>query len=402
MRKRIIICGGGAAGFFTAINVAEKNPQALVTILEKSSKVLSKVRISGGGRCNVTNGRISPSELVKFYPRGGKKLYALLKNFSTQDMRNWLDQRYVPTHIESDLRVFPTTNSSDTIIQCFMHEIKRLNVDLHLSEGVIKIIRENDSWHIDTTTGKTYTCDILIMAAGSSPSVWKLLADMGIEIIPPVPSLFTFNIESPLLRGMQGISFSNIEARIAGTTLKEHGPMLVTHWGLSGPAILKLSAWGARELAAMNYHFQLLVNFIPEYNPETCKRGILDYQKSNPKRKVVRYPLYDIPRRFWEQICLTAEVKESLLYGDLGNKLINKLTHYLTQAEFSVTGKSTFKEEFVTSGGVALSEINLNTFASKKFPGLYLCGEMVDIDALTGGFNFQACWSSAWAISQNL
>lgn len=402
MRKRIVICGGGAAGFFAAINIAEKHPDYQVTILEKTNKILSKVRISGGGRCNVTNERKNPSELVKFYPRGEKKLYPLFKEFSTDDMKRWLGARGVKTKTEPDLRVFPISNSSQTIIDCFLGLVKKYNIQLILNEGMDSFIESKSKWTVITTKNKKFIADNLIIATGSAPSIWKKLQKMDFKIEPPVPSLFTFNIKDPRIHELLGVSFDHTEVKITGTKLKEEGPLLITHWGLSGPAILKLSAWGARELAELNYKFDILINFIPGKNYDQGRKVVTDYIAQHPKRKVINYPIADLPKRYWENICRYIEINEQALFLELGKKAINKLTEELTQAKFSVTGKSTFKEEFVTCGGISLSEVDLATLQSKRFPDLYFAGEVLDIDAITGGFNFQSCWSTAWIISNSV
>lgn len=402
IKKDIIICGGGASGFFTAINIAAKNPTYNITILEKSNKLLSKVRISGGGRCNVTNAREKPSELVKFYPRGEKKLYKSFQVFSTDDMINWLSKRGVKTKTEPDQRVFPTTDSSETIINCFLDEAHKYNIKVITNEGLKSIHPEDGGFEIMTTSQEKLRCDILIVATGSSPAIWKQLEQLNFDISPPVPSLFTFNIKDKRIESLQGISFNHVEIKVATTKLKETGPLLITHWGLSGPAVLKLSAWGARELATLNYKFNVLINFIPDLNFESCKDHLKKYAIDNPKKNVLKNALFDVPKRYWENICKASGIGGTLIYNDIGNKSINKLADQLTQASFQVTGKSTFKEEFVTCGGIKLSEIDLNNFESRKYPGMFFTGEVLDIDAITGGFNFQACWSSAWIISEHL
>lgn len=402
MKKKVIICGGGAAGFFAAITIAEKHPEYEVTILEKTNKILSKVRISGGGRCNVTNARSKPSALVKFYPRGEKKLYKTFQQFSTDDMVRWLQERNVKTKTENDLRIFPLTDSSETIIECFLQQVKKHNIRLLLNQGITALERSGDNWSITTQKQRTFYADAVIIATGSSAAVWKILEDLNLKITPPVPSLFTFNIKDPRLKDMQGISFKKAIARVAATKLKEEGPLLITHWGFSGPAVLKVSAWGARILAEKKYKFNLLVNFTPEFSFESCKKELAALIRQFPKRKVINYPQFNIPRRYWENLCHIIGINEQLLFADLGNKLINKLSEELTQANFEVSGKSTFKEEFVTCGGLKLSEINLDTFESKKYPGLYFTGEVLNIDGITGGFNFQSCWSSAWVISEKM
>ncbi len=402
METRILVIGGGASGFFSAINLARRKPEYRITILEKSNKVLSKVRISGGGRCNVTNSRSRPSELVNFYPRGGKKLYKLFEQFSSSDMSAWLQERNVPVKTEEDLRVFPVTDNSETIITCFRKEAEKYGVDLITGEGARQIGPSGNGWVVTGSSGKTYSADKVIIAAGASPALWKMLSTMGIKIETPVPSLFTFKIRDPLIAHLQGISFKNTAIKVSGSSLRTEGSLLITHWGLSGPAALKLSAWGAREFHEADYHFNILVNFTGDENQESCRAKINSYKKDHPKRLVIKYPLFDLPKRFWERLCTESGISESTPYNDIGKKQINRISNSITQAEFSVEGKSTFKEEFVTCGGVSLNEINLENFESRRFPGLYFSGEVLDIDALTGGFNFQACWSSAWVISQSL
>tara|TARA_Y100000310_G_C20680171_1_gene815475 strand:+ start:1435 stop:2634 length:1200 start_codon:yes stop_codon:yes gene_type:complete len=398
---RVIIIGGGAAGFFTAINIADKHPDWQITILEKTNKLLSKVKISGGGRCNVTNGRTTPSELVPFYPRGGKKLYSLFQEFGTKDMRKWLEKRGVKTNEEADHRVFPTTNNSQTIIDCFQNEVRKHNIRVQMNFGVQNISLEENKWRISSGSGEIFA-DKIIIATGSSPASWKTLQQIGLEIVKPVPSLFTFNIKDERIQDLMGIAFGNVLVKIVGSKLEESGPLLITHWGFSGPAILKLSAWGARDLAEKNYHFQILINYTGNCSADQVRSNLNSIKSDFPKRKLSNHPMYDIPKRFWERLLECCEITSDIPAGELSKKQLNKLVEELTQGLYSVNGKSTFKEEFVTSGGVKLSEIDLKTFEAKRFPNLYLAGEVLDIDALTGGFNFQACWSAGWVIAQNI
>ena len=396
---RVAIIGGGAAGFFTAINIAEKHPKWNITILEKSSKLLSKVKVSGGGRCNVTNGRSEPSELVPFYPRGNKKLYSVFKQFSTSDMVEWLAAHGVSTHMEEDLRMFPSTNDSQTIIDCFLAQCKHYNIVIKTNWNLDQIDQQENLWRIKSPN-EELSVDKVVIATGSSPSTWKTLGNTGLRITDPVPSLFTFNLKDERIHGLMGVSFPNVSVKITNTKLEESGPMLITHWGLSGPAILKLSAWGARELNQLKYTFKILINYTGDLSPNIVREDLLNLQGNHPKRKIANYPMYDLPKRFWEQLCTYCGIGEDTLFGEVNKKQMNKLVEELTQGLYHVNGKSTFKEEFVTSGGVKLSEIDLNTFEVKRFPGLYLAGEVLDIDALTGGFNFQACWSGGWVIAQ--
>ncbi|MEQ9467264.1 MAG: NAD(P)/FAD-dependent oxidoreductase [Ekhidna sp.] len=398
---KIIIIGGGAAGFFTAINIAEKHPNYQVTILEKTGKLLQKVKVSGGGRCNVTNARTQPSELVKFYPRGNKKLHPLFKQFSTEDMVAWLNARGVSTKAEDDLRMFPTTDSSQTIIDCFLDQARKFGVEIKLNQVVKELKQSGNKWIIQTAD-ESLEADKVVVATGASPATWSMLQKVGLDITEIVPSLFTFNIKDNRIKDLQGISFEHATVKVTGTKLVEQGPLLITHWGLSGPAILKLSSWGAYELNELGYKFDILVNFPGELSPDDARVHLLKYREANPKRKVINYPLFDLPKRFWERMLAYCEVSEQTPYGELSKKQLNKLVEELCQGRYAVDGKSTFKEEFVTAGGVSLSEVDLSRFEARRFPGLYLAGEVLDIDALTGGFNFQACWSAGWVISESV
>jgi hypothetical protein len=401
LKKRIIIIGGGAAGYFAAVNIAEQKPEYHITILEKAARGLQKVKVSGGGRCNVTNGREKTAELVKFYPRGGKKLYKTFEQFGTADMVQWLQDRGVATKVENDLRVFPTTDNSQTIIDCFERLVTKHGIEVHFKTGVEEMVFQKDgTWKVFIGEKAFLDTDIVIVATGSSPSFQEKLKKLGLTITPQVPSLFTFNIKDERIAALPGVSFAEAEVRIQSTKLMESGPLLITHWGMSGPAILKLSAWGARELQTMQYDFSLIINFLSNTKPDACRSALLNSKGEHPTRKVYNYAPDGIPKRYWENLLQYLEVPPELPFGELTNKHINKLTEELTQAIFTVKGKSTFKEEFVTCGGVDLTEIDLATMASKKYPTLYFAGEVIDIDALTGGFNFQACWSAGWIVAQ--
>ncbi|MEO9477742.1 MAG: NAD(P)/FAD-dependent oxidoreductase [Cyclobacteriaceae bacterium] len=401
MGKSVVIVGGGAAGYFSAINIAEKHPDYRVTILEKASQGLAKVRISGGGRCNVTNERSNPSVLVRFYPRGQKKLYSLFKTFSSSDMVDWLTKHGVKTHAEADQRMFPISNSSQTIIDCFVNYATRLGISVKFNTSVKSLSQHGDRWRLETNRNEELA-DAVIYATGSSPSSMGLLKHLGLQSTPLAPSLFTFNISDVRLKGLEGLSFKQVKVKVAKTKLEDEGPMLITHWGLSGPAILKLSAWGALDLKDLGYRFQVMLNFAPGIKQEEVRTQITSLKSNHSKRKTVNYPIFDLPKRFWERICAISDIDEDTLNMNLSKKQINKLTEELTQGLYQVNGKSTFKEEFVTCGGIDLSEINLDTFECRKFPNLYLAGEVLNIDALTGGFNFQACWSAGWVISEGV
>lgn len=394
----IAVIGGGAAGFFTALNVGNALPGISVAILEKGQKPLTKVKVSGGGRCNVTNGRTKPGELTAFYPRGGKKLHKLLKNFTTQDMRTWLQIRKVPTKIEEDLRVFPESDSSQSIIDCFLEEADRLGILTVYQHGMKDFHKANQGWMIDHPNGQL-TARYLIIATGSSPSLYKLLASKGFQMTAPVPSLFTFNIRDPRIDGLMGIAVKDVEVKINSSPFSEKGDLLITHWGMSGPAILKLSSWAARHLHTCDYQFSIRLNFCG-MTPEAFKDHLLSNKVQHGQRTVLKHPLCGLPKRLWIQIATHSGVNEGTTYAELSKKAMNKLVEELCQGEYPVKGKSTFKEEFVTCGGIDLSEVHLSTMQSRTHDGLFFAGEVMDIDALTGGFNFQACWSAGHAIAQ--
>jgi len=396
------VCGGGAAGFFAAINIAEKHPDYQVSLLEKSSKVLSKVKISGGGRCNVTNARHQASELVKFYPRGQKKLHPLFKSFTTKDMVDWLEAHGVATHTEEDLRMFPRSNNSQTIIDCFMQAAQQSRVQLKTNCGLSTFEQSKEGWTVHTTQNESLFADVLVIATGSAASVWKKLGALGLLVEKAVPSLFTFNIQDPRLEGLSGMSFSEVSARVSGTKLEDQGPLLITHWGLSGPAVLKLSAWGARWMEEQKYQFSVQINFLPDYNFDQFRAYLDRYKAEHPKRMVKNFSLEAVPNRYWERLLKYLNIQPEMPFAELPKKQLNKLCVELTQATFDVKGKSTFKEEFVTCGGVALSEVDLKKMEAKSYPNLFFCGEVLDIDALTGGFNFQSCWSTAWQVSSSV
>ncbi|MFP4092492.1 MAG: aminoacetone oxidase family FAD-binding enzyme, partial [Cyclobacteriaceae bacterium] len=311
-----------------------------------------------------------------------------------------LAENGVQTHTEADLRMFPTTNSSQTIIDCFLQEAERYGVQLMRNCGFADLHKKENGWEVETQNGERIPANMVVKATGSAPSVWKKLEAMGLQMETAVPSLFTFNIKDERLKDLSGMSFPEVKVRITGTKLEDQGPLLITHWGLSGPAVLKLSAWGARWLAEQKYRFSIQLNFLPDYNFDQFRQELLNFKAAHPTRKVKNYHREEIPKRYWERLLQVLEISPDMPFGELPNKMINKLAVELTQASFDVHGKSTFKEEFVTCGGVALSEINMQTMESRRFPGLYFTGEVLNIDALTGGFNFQSCWTTAWLLSE--
>ncbi len=401
MSKQVIITGGGAAGFFTAINCAIKNPGYTITILERTSTVLNKVKISGGGRCNVTHACFEPKELVKFYPRGEKQLLGPFNRFNPTNTIQWFADRGVKIKREADGRMFPVTDSSQTIIDCFMAEVKRLGIHVKYSTGVSNLIPANNSWEVHTTSGQIIKADVVVVTAGSSHGVWDTLKQLGHTIIAPVPSLFTFNIKDERIKGLEGLSVPQAQVRVVNTKLQATGPLLITHWGMSGPAILRLSAWGARALSAINHHFEIEVNWISQ-DLNTVKETLKQYKQNHPKKGVATTPLFDIPKRLWERITAQHITKPGTNYADLSNSVIDALAAEITRARYKVAGKSTNKDEFVTAGGVDLAEIDFRTMQSKKHNNLYFAGEVLDIDAITGGFNFQAAWTTAYIASQTI
>lgn len=402
MSKRIAIVGGGAAGFFAAINIKSKNPEYKVTILEQSNKLLSKVKISGGGRCNVTHACFEPKKLSKHYPRGERFLLPLFQRFQPKDTITWFEERGIALKVEDDNRMFPSTDDSQTIIDCFIGECKKLKIPIKQHFRVSQFINENDTWKTLNTAGDSFEADAVLIATGAVPAMWRVIESIGHTIITPVPSLFTFNIKDNRINDLPGSVFKHVQCKIAGTKITSEGPLLITHWGLSAPAILKLSAFAARELADRQYKFDILVNLCGRLNQEEVRAGFVDIIQEHPKKKLSSVSPFDIPKRYWHNLLRILEFKEDNTWSDIGKKQLNKLVEQLSNAQFSVDGKSTFKDEFVTAGGVSLDEINKNTMESKLHPGLYFAGEVTDIDAITGGFNFQAAWTTAWVVSESV
>lgn len=406
MEKKLVIVGGGAAGFFCAVNAARMHPGLKVTIVEKSGKLLSKVKVSGGGRCNVTHACFVISEMVQRYPRGANFLKKAFHQFFTTDTIKWFEERGVPLKTEEDGRMFPVTNSSQTIIDCLVDEARKYNVEILLHAEVSAIKKEAEQFLVHLKNGQTIPASYVCIASGGYPKKemfnWMQVSDTSevsdtcIRIEDPVPSLFTFNLPGNALIQLPGISVPQAEVKINGTKLKEQGPLLVTHWGLSGPAILKLSAWGARELAARNWHFDIQVNWVPEYNENTMREQLQQLRKEKAAHPVSGKPLSGLPRRLWEHFLQQCGIATGTRWADLPAAAQNQLAKILCSNTFSVQGKTTFKEEFVTAGGISLHEVDVKTMQCKKIPGLFFAGEALDIDGITGGFNFQAAWTTAW------
>ena len=396
-----MIIGGGAAGFFTAINAKEMNPELDITILEKGKEVLQKVKISGGGRCNVTHACFEPKQLVQFYPRGEKELLGPFHQFMTGDTFEWFENNGIPLKIEKDNRVFPESNSSQTIIDCFLGKTKALGIPVLKNHGVNSIKKQGDSWLV-TTKEQQFVCDAVVMAAGSSKKVWELSKALRHSIISPVPSLFTFNIKDPRIKDLLGISVPNATVQLEDTNLEASGPLLITHWGMSGPAILKLSAFGARVLAEKNYEYQVQVDWLSRPTHKIVNVLLNLKKKHSKKQVIVRSPFEEIPKRLWERFVLASKIKTSFNWADVSHDQIEALANQLTKSVFTAKGKSTFKEEFVTAGGVDLKEINFKNFESKLQNNLFFVGEVLNIDAVTGGFNFQNAWTGGWLCAKSL
>lgn len=398
-RKKVVIIGGGAAGFFAAITCAEANPALKVIILERGKDVLGKVKVSGGGRCNVTHACFDPRELIQYYPRGAKALLGPFHSFCCGDTVDWYEKRGVATKIESDGRMFPTTDDSQTIMDCLVSAAKKAGVQIRKRTRVRNILaptEERSQWLLEIDAEQPILADKLMIASGSNPKVWDLLAKLGHKIVPPVPSLFTFNIKDPRIDGLAGLSMPEAHLAIPGTKLSAEGPLLITHWGLSGPGILKLSAWGARVLHDLNYQFTLQVNWLAGQKFQDILSELRVLKQRIATKQVSSHAQFGLPQRLWKRMIESAEIGATQRWADLSKKHLSQLADTLTQANFTVKGKSTFKEEFVTAGGLDLKEINFKTFSSKHFPTLFFAGEVLNIDAVTGGFNFQAAWTGGW------
>jgi predicted Rossmann fold flavoprotein len=400
----VIIIGGGAAGFFTAINLAEKNRSLTIAILERGKEVLSKVRISGGGRCNVTHACFDANELTTYYPRGNKELRGPFHTFAAADTVKWFQQHGVLIKKEEDGRMFPQANTSQAIIDCLLRLQRTLSIQLFTGENVLNIQHKNNNWDLYTQQNEFIATSICI-ASGSSGAMWKLLQQLGLTIIAPVPSLFTFNCKDERIADLPGVA-TNASISIEETKLQTSGPLLITHWGMSGPAILKLSAWGARILHEKNYVFTLIVNWLPQEDVESIIEKLRSFKEQQPQKIVAARSPFTIPNRLWENIVQASSISRQTRWADVSKTQLHQLSQQLCKARFNIRGKSTFKEEFVTAGGIDLKEIDFKTMRSKILPNLYFAGEVLNIDAVTGGFNFQNAWTggyiAATAISKEM
>lgn len=400
IKKDVIIVGGGAAGFFAAINIAEQNPKLKVAILERGKEGLTKVKVSGGGRCNVTHAEFIPQELVLNYPRGEKELLGPFHQFMTGDTIEWFEKRGVELKIEADGRMFPISNSSQTIIDCFLTQAEKHKVEVLYNHAVKTIENDSDLFQIETSQG-SFLSEKILVATGSNPKIWNLLEELGHTVSQPVPSLFTFNIEDERIKDIPGVVAQDIEIKVIDTHLWSEGPLLITHWGMSAPSILKLSAFGALEFAKRDYKFQIEINFIKQ-SFEDCLETLRALKQEMAKKTVFKSTQFDVPKRLWHKLVLASNMDMETRWADLNKGQLENLSGQLTRAVFKVDGKSTFKEEFVTAGGVNLKEVNFKTFESKRVKNLYFAGEVLNIDAVTGGFNFQNAWTGAYIAAQSI
>jgi predicted Rossmann fold flavoprotein len=407
----LIIIGGGAAGFFCAVNAARMNPQLHVVILEKTNKLLSKVKVSGGGRCNVTHALFDVAEMSKRYPRGQNFVKKTFHQFFTTDTIEWFRERGVELKKEEDGRMFPVTDSSQTIINCLVNEANSYGVEVRLNTEVKGITWEGGNFQVQTsgTSSETpgnvhHTSDFVCIACGGYPkaSMFQWLKDLGHTISEPVPSLFTFNLPKHPMTQLMGVSVERARVKIEGSKLVEEGPVLITHWGLSGPAVLRLSAWGARELKGKNYEFKAHVNWLPGFTEQGLKQHFQSARRSVSTKKVINDNFAHLPNRLWQFFLEQSGISGNTRFADLPSKLENVLIKNLVDHVLEVRGKTTFKEEFVTAGGVSLSEVDPNTMMSKKRPNLFFAGEILDVDGITGGFNFQNAWTTAWIAAKSI
>ncbi|MCT7972398.1 NAD(P)/FAD-dependent oxidoreductase [Laspinema olomoucense] len=406
---KVVVIGGGAAGFFGAINCAQNHAQTEVTILEAGRQPLAKVKISGGGRCNVTHACFDPEMLVTHYPRGGKALRGTFSRFQVQDTVNWFESRGVRLKTEEDGRMFPTTDDSETIIHCLMQQVRESGVRLRTGVSVVEVrclspseSENGGGFEIVLKSGETLSCDRLLLATGSNPQGYKIAQSLGHTIEQPVPSLFTFNVTDPRFQDLAGVAVKMARVQLRDAKLTQTGPLLITHWGLSGPAILKLSAWGARYLYNHQYRATLTIDWLPQYNPEVLREQLQAVKSQLPRKAVVTSCPFPIPRRLWERLLEAAGLDSETRWAEISKKAINQVVEEITRGKYQITGKGVFKEEFVTCGGVSLKEVNFKTMESRCCPGLYFAGEVLDIDGVTGGFNFQSAWTTSWLAAQSL
>ena len=400
MKNDVIIIGGGAAGFFSAINIAIFNPKLNILILERGKEGLQKVKISGGGRCNVTHGQFIPSELTINYPRGEKELLGPFHQFMTGDTMKWFEDRGIKLKIEQDGRVFPVSNNSQTIIDCFLSEVKRLNIKVLYNHTVKSISLKDNEWLINTDK-QDFNSFKLLVATGSNPKIWNLMDQLNHTIVKPVPSLFSFDIKDNRIKSIPGVVVEDVDIKVVNSKLFSDGPLLITHKGMSAPSILKLSAFGALEFESLNYQFEISINFV-KLSYLDCISELKLVKNNMSKKMVINTPYFGIPKRLWKEIVVYSQIDNTTTWAELNKNQLNTLTTQLTSSIFKVNGKSTFKEEFVTAGGIDLKEINFKTFESKIHNNLFFAGEVLNIDAITGGYNFQNAWTGAYIASKSI
>jgi predicted Rossmann fold flavoprotein len=404
LSKHLAVIGGGAAGFFCAVNAACMNPELKVVIIEKTNKLLSKVKVSGGGRCNVTHACFDIAEMSKKYPRGQHFVKKTFYQFFTTDTIQWFEERGVKLKAEADGRMFPVTDSSQTIIDCLLKEAGKYGVEIMMNAEVKKVVYQENHFEVKLSGSRLLTPDYLCIACGGYPksSMFNWLTELGHSIEEPVPSLFTFNMPGHPITKLMGVSVENAKVKIAGSKLEQEGPLLITHWGLSGPAILKLSAWGARELKERNWEFGISVNWLPGFNEQKLNERFQQLRFEIASQKISGKNQFGLPQRLWEFLLEHSEVNKEIRWADLPAKQANRLIKNLHNCEFNIKGKTTFKEEFVTAGGIKLNEVNVNSMMSKKVPNLFFAGEVMDVDGITGGFNFQHAWTSGWIAAKSI
>ncbi len=395
---KVVVIGGGAAGFFGAIACAQSQPHAQVTLLEAGRQLLSKVLVSGGGRCNVTHACFEPALLVQHYPRGGKALRGAFSQFQSKHTVEWFTQHGVTLKTEADGRMFPITDDSSTIATCLLNQAADAGVKIYTQSPVKSIQKKKDTFKIELRSGEVLIADRVLIATGSSPHGHQFARSLGHTIASPVPSLFTFNVNDDRLKDLAGLSVDPVRLKLQTSSSKfeQTGALLVTHWGLSAPAVLKLSAWAARELHDDRYQATLTINWLPQQNPEKLRQELISVRNQLPQRTIVSNCPVMLPRRLWERLTEAVGITKDQRWAELSNKTLNQLIQELTQGSYTIAGKGAFKEEFVTCGGVNLKEINFKTMESRCCPGLYFAGEILDIDGVTGGFNFQSAWTTGW------
>lgn len=398
---KIVVIGGGAAGFFAAIHASGKGRE--VTIFEKSPKLLSKVKVSGGGRCNVTHRPMEISKLVKNYPRGEKFLKRVFRHFSIPDTFEWFESRGVQLKVEADGRAFPVSNTSQSIIDILLSEAEKCKIKILTSTGIKELNLSKSGYELITEKG-VYRADAVVIATGGHPKSdgYFFLKSLNHSIKSPIPSLFTFNTPHEPIRELMGVAVPDGLVKIEGTKLNYRGPVLITHWGVSGPAVLRLSAFGAEWLHEHQYQARAIINWNSDLGEQDYLYNLMNYAKDHPNRKVFSHPLFTIPTRLWEHVCAKSEIELNQLYGNLPKKNLNRLVQNLFCYILEVKGKTTFKEEFVTAGGVSLDEVNPDTMQSNYHPNLFFAGEVLNIDGITGGFNFQAAWSTGYLAGKSI